>query len=198
MGTLRVAGGRATGGDQNQYYGFADTSATTVTAATQQNLTTPYTIPAGEPAAGSAYTVEFGGSGTWGATQQLWTPTLVVGGVVVLSNIVLGAQAFAASAQFRFSGRVLIVWNTVGATGNLIASYLVNFTQTANNVAPPGTYTQGNFQAAATYGLADGNGALSAAIDTTAAVSVIFKCAWGATTGAPTITNRHTRFAKAA
>jgi hypothetical protein len=198
MGVLAVAGQKVPASFPNQYYGAADTTSIAVTAATQTALTTSYSIPANEPAAGSAYELSFGGSGTWGATQQSLAFTLVVGGVVVLNNIILGAQAFSASAAFRFAGRALIVWDSVGATGKLVSEYLINLTQTANNVAPPGTYTQGNFQAAATYGLADANGALSAAIDTTTSTAVVVKCAWNSTTGAPTITNRHTRFAKVA
>ncbi len=46
MGTLAVAGQKVSASFPNQYYGFADTTVTTVTQATQTALTTSYSIPA--------------------------------------------------------------------------------------------------------------------------------------------------------
>ncbi len=60
MGNLAVAGQRLTAAFLNQYYGQADTAAQTVTAATQQPLTTSYSIPANEPVVGSAYPLAYG------------------------------------------------------------------------------------------------------------------------------------------
>src|SRR5262252_8271823 len=173
MGTLWVAGNDMTASLLNQYYGFADTTFTTVTAATQTQLSTSYSIAANEPSAGSAYTVDFGGNGTWGATQQTLVFGLSIGGVA------------------RFA------WNQVGASGNVLADIMGNLTQTANNVAPPGTYTQGNFQSANSIGFADANTAASATINSTVSTAVFVTCAWGST-GAPTLTNRKTIFRKVA
>jgi hypothetical protein len=198
MGTLAVAGQKATAGFNNQYYGFADTTFTAVTAATQTVLTTSYSIPANEAAVGSAYEIRFGGSGQWGSTQQTLTFSVTIGSVVIFANIVIGANSFAASANFRFSGHAAIVWNTIGASGNVLGSYLISITETANAVVPPGTYSQGNWAAQGSYTLADANGAVSAAIDSTAAQAFVVKCAWGNTTGAPTITNRQTIWKKTA
>jgi hypothetical protein len=199
MGALYVAGEVPTADKLNQYYGNADATPTTVTAASQTRLTTSYSIPAGEASAGSGYVINFGGSGTWGSTQQLISFTLVIGSTILFSgSMSLGAQAFAASAAFRFSGRAEFVVNTGGATGNVMGSFMINMTETANAVAPPGTYTQGNFQGQATYGLADSVTAASSAIDFTAANAVVVKCGWASATGSPTITNRSTIFQKVA
>lgn len=199
MGVLAVAGQKVPASFPNQYYGFADTTGTTVTAATQTALTTPYTIPANEAAVGSAYEIIFGGNGVWGATQQALNFNLVVGSVVVTTNnATLGAQAFSASAAFRFAGRVQIVFNAVGASGNALGAIMINLAETLNNIAPPATVTQANLQANASYGFVDASSGPSAAIDTTAAQAAVLKCAWAATTGAPTITNRHTIFRKIA
>jgi len=198
MGTLWVAGNDMTASLLNQYYGFADTTFTTVTAATQTQLSTSYSIAANEPSAGSAYTVDFGGNGTWGATQQTLVFGLSIGGVALLASVTIGAQAFSASAAFRFAGVARFAWNQVGASGNVLADIMGNLTQTANNVAPPGTYTQGNFQSANSIGFADANTAASATINSTVSTAVFVTCAWGSTTGAPTLTNRKTIFRKVA
>lgn len=181
-----------------QVYGKADTATTAVTAASATRLTSSYTIPGGEAAVGSAYEIRFGGSGQWGSTQQTLTFSVTVGSVVVFANIVLGASALAASANFRFAGHVCIVWDAVGASGDVSGSSMISVTQTANSVVPPGSYTQGNWAAQGSYVLTDANGALSSAIDSTADQVFVVKAAWGSATGGPTLTNRHTIFRKVA
>jgi hypothetical protein len=191
VGILRVAGQRATAGDQNQYYGFADTAATTVTAATQQPLTTSYSIPAGEPVVGSAYEILFGGNGTWGSTQQLIAFTITLQGVAVV-NTVNGIQntAFAVNAGFRFSGRAVLICDTTGAAGKFHGNLLVVVTESANPVNP-GTAANN------TVSIGDASAVL-ATIDTTSGMAALVKCGWASTTGAPTITNRSTHFRKTA
>lgn len=199
MGTLAVAGQKLTAAFLNQYYAFADSTVTTVTASTSTTLTTSYSIPANEPSVGSAYEIRFGGNGTWGSTQQALQFNVNVGSVSLLGGpITIGAQAFSASATFRFSGLCTIVWDTVGASGKWFPTLIVNLAETANNVAPPATVNQANLQANASYGIGDSNNALSGVTDTTAANAFVVKCSWAATTGAPTITNRITRWAKTA
>ena len=58
-------------GQLSQYYGYADASSTTVAATSSTDLSTVYTIPAGEPYAGAAYyELTCGGFGTWGAARS--------------------------------------------------------------------------------------------------------------------------------
>ena len=198
MGSLYVAGEKPTAAKLNQYCGYADTTATIVTAASQTRLTTSYSTPADEPSVGSAYEIEFGGSGTWGSTQQTLVFEVDVGSVAVVSNVTIGNQAFAASASFRFSGRAVIVWDAIGSSGAVLASLAVNLTQTADAVQPPSTVNQVNLQNNNSIGVADANGATSSAIDTAAAQAFVVKAKWGSTTGAPTITNRLTVWKKVA
>lgn len=188
MGTLRVAGGRGTAADQNQYYGFSDVTDTTVTAATAQNLSTPYTIAANEPAVGSSYEIKFGGTGTQGSTARSMAFTVVLQGVVLVANVNVDAGAFAANAGFRFKGVADLFCSATGALGGFRAGIMVNISEVA--------LATGLFTAATqTIGLADANSAAST-IDTTAAMTAVVKFAWGSVTGAPTITNRHTKFRK--
>jgi hypothetical protein len=81
MGTLFVTGQKLTAASLNQYYGFSEGADTAVNAASQSNLSTPNTIPTNEASVGSAYTIEFGGSGRWtsassagscGTTRPSW------------------------------------------------------------------------------------------------------------------------------
>ena len=192
MGVLWSAGSRITASQLNQYYGYSDSATTTVTAAVQTQLTTSYSIPASEPSVTSAYEIEFGGSFTWGATQQLIAFSLVIGGVVVLANHPgIDATAFSVSAAGRFTGRARFNWSAVGASGAVFADLQVNLAETAN-AAKPGTAADN------TVTISDATSAASAAIDSTAAVTCIVKCGWAGTTGAPTISNRHTQFKKTA
>lgn len=188
---LAVAGQKLPASFLNQGYGFADAATTTVTAASQQPLTTSYSIPANEPAVGSAYEVRFGGNGTWGSTQQQLTFTLVIQGVVVV-NLINGiaAAAFNASAAFRFTGLANIVFSATGVSGGAWAGLSYTLSESASAVNPGAAGTN-------TIGVADANGTV-ATIDTTSSMAVIVKCGWAATTGAPTISNHHTIFRKIA
>lgn len=189
MGNLWVAGQDPTPAALNQYYGAADTGATAVTANSSTRLTTSYSIPANEPAAAeSAYEITFGGSGTWGSTQQALSFELSLQATTICANGTIAAGAFAASASFRFHGRALLVCDTTGATGGFYGSMLVTLTETANNVLP-GTAADN------TVPLADSNSA-AVTIDTTSAMAAIVKCHWASATGSPTITNRMTVFRK--
>jgi hypothetical protein len=191
MGVLAVAGQKVPASFPNQYYGYADTTATTVTAASQTVLATPYTIPANEPLVGSAYQVHFGGTGVWGSTQQLIGFTFVIQGVTVVNTInAIANTAFSASAGFRYTGYGEFVFQATGASGAVLASLFYTLTETANNVNPGTASTN-------TVSVADSN-SVASTIDTTAAIAVNVKCGWGGTTGAPTISNRHTIFRKIA
>lgn len=191
MGTLIAAGQDATPAFLNQYYGFADTTPITVLAAAQTQLTSAYTIPANEPVAGSAYEMLFGGNGVWGATQQLIAFSVVVAGNVLLNTIPgIAATAFAASAGFRYHGRAIFVCNTTGVSGSFGVSLEITVTETANAVNPGTASTNSVSLADAAAG--------NPAVDTTAGMTAVIKCGWASTTGAPTITNRHTIFRKVA
>jgi len=189
VGNLAVAGQRLTAAFLNQYYGQADTAAQTVTAATQQPLTTSYSIPANEPVVGSAYQVFFAGTGVWGSTQQLLALTFVVQGIVVVNTINgIAAAAFPVSAGFRYAGYAEFVVASTGPAGTILASLNYTFSETANAVNPGTASTN-------TISVADSNSS-PATIDTTAAIPVLVKAGWANTTGAPTISNRKTIFRK--
>lgn len=189
MGTEAVAGNRFTAGFYNQYYGFGDTTLTAVTAATQQPLSTQFTIPANEAQVGSAYEVLCGGFGTWG-TGVLIAFTLVGQNITLVNQIngIAGA-AFSNTAGFRWTLRGEIVFNATGASGSVLASLSYTLSESANPVNPGTASTN-------TIAVADEAGATT--LDTTSSIPVVVKAGWGATTGSPTITNRYTIFRKVA
>src|SRR5580704_16743015 len=91
-------------GQLSQYYGYADVNSTTVTAAALTDLSTLYTIPAGEPYTDAAYELRAAGYGTWGSTQQALTLGPLLGsGAVSSPTRVIAAAALAASAAFQWS-----------------------------------------------------------------------------------------------
>lgn len=188
MGLLWQAGQRITTSMMNQYYSHSDTTDTAVVAASQQQLTTSYTIPANEPSTDSSYTIKFGGTGQQGSTQQLLTFTVVLQGVVLVVNSSIAASAFAINAAFRFEGEARLICASLGATGGFRAGIHINLAEIAN---PIGSITAASNNLA----YADGNSA-AGVIDTTSNMLAVVKCGWAGTVGAPTITNRHTIFSK--
>ena len=193
MGNLAVAGQKVPASFPNQYYGVASTSPITVTAATQQPLTQSQNIPANEPILNSTYEVIFGGTGVWGATQQLIALTLVVAGTVVVNTVNgITATVFAANAGFRFNGRAQIIFSAIGVSGSVFGELAYVFAETANAVGAIPVAAASNSVA-----VSDGN-SVAVTVDTTSSMSVVVKCGWAGTTGAPTITNRRTVWRKIA
>jgi hypothetical protein len=191
MASRWTAGQDPTPGQLNAYYGDADTNNVTVTQATFTTVSGSYTIPANEAAANSAYELLTGGSGVWGSTQQALSFQITLAGTVLFANTTIANTAFAASAAFRWSARALIVCNAAGATGTWTGDLLGCLTQIANNINP-GTAANN------TVPFADSNTGAVITQDTTVAIAVVLQAKWNATTGAPTISGRHTCFRKIA
>lgn len=184
--TLQAGEGQ---GQLSQYYGYADTTQTTVTAAASTTLSTLYTIPAGEPYANAAYELRCAGYGTWGSTQQALTLSPFLGaGTITGTARVVAATALAASAAFHWS-LVMEITCTDGVSG-WQGSMLGTVAETANALNP-GTASTNSVPLA---------GATSAAYtaSVSSALSVALKAQWASTTGAPTITCARTTFRKVA
>lgn len=181
-----VAGTAA--GQLNQYYGNADTTATTVTAAAYTNLSTVYTIPAGEAYAGASYLLSCGGYGTWGATQQALDLLLYIGSSVTGCNPAVSSVALAAGATFAWS--IIAELTCADGVSAWQATMQGGLVQT-NNAISPGTAADNGIP------LAGGTTAAHTA-SVSSSIAVAVQARWGATTGAPTITNVRTRFSKVA
>lgn len=190
MGTLWTAGQRLTAALLNQYYGYADTTPTTVTQATIQNLSSVYTIPAGEPQIGSAYELDCGGNGTWGSTRQNLTTGFYLAGTQIGVNQTIDFSVFSSSAGFRWAARIIVVCASTGVSGTWYGQETFTLTQIAGNVIP-GTAANNTIPAA------DAN-QNAVTVSTASAIGVALRCQWASVTGGPTITCRHTTFRKIA
>ena len=180
-----LVGGQAAG-ELNQYYAMADSNASSVTQSAYTNLSTQYTIPAGEAYAGAAYEMSCGGIGTWGSTAQTLAFQMLAGTSVL--TLAISSAALATSAGFYW--RVLLElecadgvsgwWGTL--SGSVVAS---------GAVLNPGTASSN------AIALAAANSTVHTA-SVSSAIAVALQAKWGATTGAPTISNYRTTFKKVA
>jgi hypothetical protein len=193
MSNLILAGATLVAGEGqgqlSQCYGAADTGTTTVVAATLANLSTVYTIPAGEANyAGVAYELTCGGTGTWGSTQQtlqfaMFLDTSFGGG----SSGKIAAAAFAISAAFAWNARMTVV--CIDGISTWQGTMAVTVQETASSVNPGTAATN-------SVPVCSASGPHTAAI--ASAVTASIQAQWGSTTGAPTITNSMTTFRKIA
>jgi hypothetical protein len=180
------AGQKLTAAVLNHAYAIADTSVTTVTAASASNLSTVYVIPANDMAVGVAYRLSCGGDGTQGSTRQNMTFAAGLAGASVGFQPVIDATALAVSALFRWEAEILLIPVTTGGAATLHTRIKGCVTQSANNIIP-GT--------AANNSIPFGGHSLAAtAGDTTVANNFAVRFLWASTTGGPTITCRSTLF----
>lgn len=176
-------------GQLSQYYGYADTAQTTVTAASLANLSTVYSIPAGEPYADAAYELRCAGYGTWGSTQQALTISPYLGsGTITGTARVIASTAFSASAAFHWAA-VIEITCTDGVSG-WQGSMTAAVAQTANAILP-GTAADNSVALAGAT-----SSAYTAAVSS--ALSVCMQAKWNSATGGPTITCVRTSFRKVA
>jgi hypothetical protein len=175
-------------GRLSQYYGLADTTQTTVVAASSMNLSTPYVIPAGEASyAGAAYELSCAGQGQWGSTQQALTFAMYLGGGTFGSGSAVAATAFSASSNFSWG----LVMKLTCADG--VSAWWCDLygTVSLQNSIVPGVAASNSVALASTN-----SGAHLAAV--TSPVTVAVQAKWASVTGTPTITNYWTTFRKVA
>lgn len=184
--TLQAGEGQ---GQLSQYYGYADTAPTTVVAAALANLSTAYTIPAGEPYAGAAYELRAAGFGVWGSTQQALTLGPLLGpGAVSSPTRVIAAAALAISATFQW--QVTIEMTCTDGVSGWQVSLSGAVAETAVALNPGAAGTNSVPLAGATTSV------YTAAVSS--ALPVALQAKWAATTGAPTLTCVRTVFRKVA
>jgi hypothetical protein len=171
----------------NHAYALADTNVTTVTATAVTDLSTVYTIAANDAAVGAAYRLTAGGNGTQGSTGQNLTFGLYLGGTLVGQAITVQGSStatWAVNDNFRWSVTGLIVCATIGGSGTWFGEMRGALSDTSS--ASVGA-------AGSTLGFADAN-VTAVTKDTTVGQTLAIRANWGSTTGAPTISCRHTVF----
>lgn len=172
----------------SQYYGAADTSTTTVTQIAATNLSSVYTIPAGEAYVGASYELSCGGNGTWGSTQQVLTLAMAMNGTSFGSggSGKVAAAALAASALFFWSAKITLT--SVDGVSSWQCTLDATVAEQANT-ANPGTAASNTIPLTVT---------LQHTASVASAVTVALQALWGSATGAPTLTCSRTNFRKIA
>jgi len=174
-GQLLVAG--TAPGQLNQYYAFSDANSTTVTAASLANLSSQYTIPAGEADySGVAYEMSCGGYGQQGSTAQTLKIGVVIGSSVG-SPAIIPTSALVTGDVFAWSAKLELVCSDGASSWWYTCTVCVD--SSANT----------SFSA-----VGANSSAWSKSISS--AIPVAIQAEWGATTGAPTITNARTVWKK--
>lgn len=174
-------------GQLNQYYGVADATPTTVTAAALANLCTPYVIPANEAYAGAAYEMAAAGNGVWGSTVQSLQFSMFLGSAFGTAPTI-GASLFNASQAFQWS--LVMKLTCIDGVNQWWADLVGNLVNSSTTLLP---------------GTAANNACPIAAVNTgvrlasvTSALTAVIQAKWSATTGAPTISTTKTTWRKIA
>lgn len=173
-----LAGQRLTATALNHMYAAGDASTRAVTAATQTQLSSQYVINANDAAIGTAYRLTTWGTGTQGSSAQtIAFRANTIGGSGL--NAVTSASSFAATgASFRWWARITTLASQIGS-GGTISGFLEGALEQVG-------VTTGSISFNSEF---DG-----ASVNTTTNWGIEIDCAWGSTTGAPTITCKATLF----
>jgi hypothetical protein len=151
----------------------------TVTAATLQNLAA-FTINAGDAQPLAVYEIEVWGDGKQGSTAQTLELSVVLGGTA-LQNVVLASGSMAANNSFRWYAKGRVICITNGSSAAWQSSVKANWSLFNGNIGP------GNNNFAEAFSCEANT---TTTVGSTAANTLGISAAWGATTGAPTLTSR--------
>lgn len=160
----------------------------TITAASLQTLTT-FTIPAGDADVGAIYELEVWGNGQQGTAGNRQTLQLAVSlGGTTMSTITFGTGALPDTHSFfRFALTGRVICHTTGLTGTWTSYVLATLTEFDTPGPALLTIPNANFAQATS---SESTGAGTTTVNTTVDEALALQAAWGATTGAPTLTSQ--------
>jgi hypothetical protein len=167
---LTYAGQRITATHLSLDYAQADTSATTVTAITTTQLSSSYTVPAGDALTGTCYRITAFGTGTWPNPVTTLDLGLSFAGTNAGGNLNISGSAFSAGITFRWHATGLVIIATTGASGTYKNDIDVRINQ----------FTTLTPSVALAYAVSSTG---TNAVDTTAANSLYITAIWGASNG---------------
>ncbi len=162
---------------------------TVVTAASLTNIASA-TYPAGDAEVGSIYDLEVWGNGSQGSTNQTLEFSVALGGAA-MQNFTIGAGMFGTTGlAFRWHMTARVICVTTGASGTWKSLIFGELSGTGNLIPsnssnPTGAFIQCEQTSTTTK-------------DTTVNQTLSLQCAWGATTGGPSITSRISMFKRIA
>lgn len=176
-----TAGQRITPSLFNKQYMLSDNTNTTVTSASQTRLSSAYTIAANDAQVGTVYKLIAWGSGTQGSTAQTLSIRPNAAGGAGLNAYTIPSSLASTSHVFRWHAEIVFTFPSVGSTAKpvlFMRGMVFDVTNGTTQTAFSNEY--------------DTSGGTT--IDTTSAWDLQIECAWGATTGSPTITCKGTVF----
>lgn len=184
---LVLAGQTITPAVLNRIYGTADGVGHTVNNTTFAQLSSSYTIPAGDAGNGTAYRLTTFGNGTWGTTEAIYFTTALAGTAIGTAPEIAGAE-FSSAAAFDFEVESLLICVSNGSSGTWVARIRGTLTQSANAITI-GTAADNSVSFSGTVHTA-------VTQDTTIADAFAIQAKWAGTTGSPTLTCVGTLFEK--
>lgn|SRR5215472_4925947 len=190
---LTPAGAKTTGDQLSRTYSVADGIQHSVTATSWADLSTIYTIPAGDAIPGPynptsvTYRLTSGGVGSWGNGESLQFRGAIGSNNVGASGSSVDGSALANGAAFRWWCEVILVVDVTGASGSAAALLRGAIAESANNLIP-GT--------AADNSVAFTAAVQAAGINTTTPTTFSIQVQWGGSAGSPTVTSYLTLYEK--
>jgi hypothetical protein len=156
---------------------------TTVTAASLTDIAA-FTIPAGDADVGAVYEVDVWGNGIQGTlgNRQTLQCGAAIGGTA-LQSVTFGTTAFenVGNQAFRFRIQARMICVTTGSLGTWTSYVKATVSDFGSNIAPGNNDFAEGFACESTG---------TTTKDTTVAQTASAQIAWGATTGAPSLTSR--------
>lgn len=168
---------------------LADTSTTTVTASSMQNLTAGWPILAGDAVPGAIYRVTAFGSGTWGSTGTKLSFQGLLGSATNLGGDTISQGAFPVSTGFRWNATVTVVCLTTGSGGTWTGIVSGSINESPND---SGLFT------AATNALPFNGASGAQALTTVATQNLQLQATWANSTFSATITSNCSFFERLA
>ena len=184
---LVLAGQTLTPAVLNRIYGTADGVSHTVNNTSYAQLSSTYTIPAGDPSSGTAYRLTTFGNGTWGTTEAIEFSVNLAGTEIGTAPTISGS-AFSSAAAFDFTVTLLLICVSNGSSGTWMSNITGTLVQSANSVLP-GTAADNTV----TF---TGSTHTAVTQNTTIANTLEIDAKWAGTTGSPTLSCAGTLFEK--
>lgn len=184
---LVLAGQTLTPAVLNRIYGTADSVSHTVNNTGYAQLSSIYTIPAGDASSGTAYQITTFGNGTWGTAEAITFSAALAGTEIGTAPQIAGA-ALSNAAAFDFEVTVTLICVSNGSSGTWVSSIRGLITESANAINP-GTAADNPIPFC---------GCTHTAVtqDTTIGDAFGIYAKWAGTTGTPTVSCVGTLFTK--
>ena len=184
---LVLAGQTITPAVLNRIYGTADSIGHTVNNTSYAQISSSYSIPAGDAGDDTAYRLSTWGNGTWGTAEAITFTSALAGTQIGTAPQIAGGQ-FSNAAAFDFELETSLVCVSNGSSGTWVARIRGTLTESANAITS-GTAADNSVSFT-------GCTHVTVTQDTTIADAFVIQAKWAGTTGSPTLSCVATLFEK--